>query len=168
MSLTTKISLGLVATLTSALDLATGTHPLSYPLVYDWESGTGLDQADKMWHDRRQLAASGSENHDLAGGLTDPFGAVITFARVKGLLVRADADNTNLVQVGGAASNQWVNWVANSSDIVNVRPGGVLILIAPDATGYAVTAGTGDQLKIANSAGSTVVDYDIVIVGASA
>lgn len=33
------------------------------------------------------------------------------------------------------------------------------------ATGYAVTAGTADQLKVANSGAGTGVTYDIVIVG---
>lgn len=57
--------------------------------------------------------------------------------------------------------------MANSSDIINIRPGGALILLAPDATGYAVTAGTGDLLRIANSAGSTSVTYDIILIGAT-
>jgi len=38
---------------------------------------------------------------------------------------------------------------------------------AADATTYAVTAGTGDLLKVANSAGGTSVTYDIVIIGSS-
>ena len=46
-----------------------------------------------------------------------------------------------------------------------MQPGGTLLLVAPNAAGYAVTAGTGDLLKVANSGGSTGVTYDIVIVG---
>jgi hypothetical protein len=37
-----------------------------------------------------------------------------------------------------------------------------------DAIGWGVTAGTGDLLKVANSAGSTSVNYDIVVIGNSA
>jgi hypothetical protein len=46
-----------------------------------------------------------------------------------------------------------------------VKPGGMLVMTAPDATGLAVTAGTGDKLKLANSAGSTSVTYDVIILG---
>lgn len=169
MALDTKISLSILATLTSGLDLSTvGTTPLSYPKLIELTSGTGANQADKLWFDQRTLTASATENLDLAGVLTDAFGATVTFARIKLIGVFASSGNTNLVQVGGAASNQFINWVANSSDIVNVRPGGFFLLGAPDATGYAVTAGTGDQLRIANSAGSTSVTYDIVFIGCSA
>ncbi len=55
---------------------------------------------------------------------------------------------------------------AAKPDTVKVKPGGAIALVAPDATGYAVTAGTADQLKVANSAGGTSVTYDIIIIGA--
>ena len=67
--------------------------------------------------------------------------------------------------VGGAGSNGFTSWVGDATDVVKVKPGGALILVAPDATGYAVTAGTGDLLTITNSAGSTSVTYDVVIMG---
>ncbi len=168
MALTTRIPIGIVAGLTNPLDLATGVAELNYPKLFQWATGTGANQADRLFHDQRTLGASATESLDLAGGLTDPFGATITFARIKLLAVYAASGNTNLVQVGGAAANAFVNWVANSSDILNVRPGGLLLLAAPDSTAYAVTAGTGDLLKMTNSAGSTSVTYDIVLIGAGA
>lgn len=168
MPLTTRLQVTLEATHTSALDLATTTHPLAKAILEQWASGTGADQADQLWSDQRTINASSSENLDLAGSLTDAFGATITFARIKLILVIAADANTNDVAVGGAASNQFINWVANSSDIVNVKAGGVLLLYAPGATGYAVTSGTGDQLKIANGGAGTSVTYQIVLIGASA
>lgn len=168
LALTTRLSLGIVAGFTGPLDLATSVNELNYPKLFQWASGTAANQADRVYHDQRTLTASATENLDLAGSLLDPFNNTITFARIKLLMVYAALGNTNLVQVGGAASNAFINWVANSSDIINVRPGGLLLLAAPDVTGYAVTAGTGDILKMTNSAGSTSVTYDIVLVGASA
>jgi Ca2+-binding RTX toxin-like protein len=168
MALTSKITLDIVSTLTKVLDLATGKTPLNRRAEYSWESGTGADQADLVFHDQRTLAASATENIDLAGGLTDAYGATITFARIKALIVIAAAGNTNDVQVGGAASNAWATWVANSSDIVTVKPDGILALVSPSATGYVVTAGTGDILKIVNSGAGTGVTYDIVLIGSSA
>ena len=37
------------------------------------------------------------------------------------------------------------------TDIVSVKPGGTFIWIAPDINGGAVTAGTGDLLKVAKT-----------------
>lgn len=77
----------------------------------------------------------------------------------------AAAANTNNVVVGGAASNGFINWVGDATDVINVRPGGVFMLVAPDSTAYAVTASTGDILKVANSSSGTSVTYTIVIIG---
>jgi hypothetical protein len=82
--------------------------------------------------------------------------------------VRAAAGNTNAVAVGGAASNGFVGWVADATDKINVRPGGVFGLFAPDSAGYPVTAGTADLLRIGNGGAGSSVTYDIIIIGASA
>ena len=131
-------------------------------------NGTGADQADVMWHDQRTLAASTSEDVDLSGVLTDSFGTVVALARVKAIIVSAATANGGLIQVGGASATQFINWVANASDVVQVRAGGFMLLVAPDATAYAVTAGTGDLLKVANTDGVASGTYDIYIIGASA
>lgn len=167
MALQTQLSLSVTATQTSALDLSTVSAPLSKVVNKTLTSGTGADQADKIFHDQRTLAASATEDLDLAGSLTDAFGATITFARIKLILITAAAGNTNNVLVGGASSNGFVNWVSSATDVVVVRPGGALCLIAPDATAYAVTASTGDLLTVTNSSSGSGVTYDVVLVGSS-
>lgn len=167
MALTAKIVSQVVATLTSPLDLSTPTDALDYTQRISLTSGTGANQADMMWHDTRTLAASASENIDLAGSLTGAFGTTLTFARIKGLVVAAASGNTNDVQVARGSSNGFTMFLA-ASDGFLVKPGGHFSWWAPGATGVAVTAGTGDILTITNSAGSTSVTYDIVILGASA
>lgn len=168
MTLTSSVTVDLSALLTSALDLSTGTSPLDISQHYPLSSGTGANQADRVWSDTRTLAASASENLDLAGVLTDAFGATLTFVKVKALLVRAATGNTNDVLVGGHASAAFVNWVSDATDIVVVKPGGLFLLVAPNAAGYGVTATTADLLKVANSSGTTGVTYDIAILGTSA
>lgn len=168
MALTTKIVTQVIGTLTSPKDLSTPTDALDYTERLAWSSGTGANAADMLWHDTRTLTASATENLDLAGGLTNSFGATQTFARIKLLMVKAASANTNNVLVGGDATSTFLTWVVAENDAVVVRPGGLLLLHAPDATAYAVTATTGDLLMITNSAGSTSVTYDIVIIGASA
>jgi hypothetical protein len=168
MPLDTTVKVSVDAIHTSLLDLATATAPLGFSRALGMASGTGANQADRIFHDTRTLTASANEDLDLAGVLTDAFGATLTFARIKTLVVAADAGNTNNVIVGAAATNAFVNWVGAATHTVTVRPGGLLLVAASDATAYAVTVGTGDLLRIANSAGGTSVTYSIVLVGASA
>lgn len=167
MALTTKITMKLAARHTATLDLTTATAPLSLDRVLSWASGTGANQADRIWHDRRTIAASGNEDLDLAGSLTDAFGATITFARIKAVVVAAASGNTNNVNVSRPGSNGVPLFLA-ASDGIPVRPGGLFLWVAPDATGVAVTAGTGDLLNVANSGAGTGVTYDIAVIGASA
>jgi hypothetical protein len=168
MALTSKLTIKAEETYSKTIGVATANFPLVFQKLISLADGTTADKADKLYHATRTLSASTSEDLDLAGSLLDPFGDTLTFARIKGLIVAAAAANTNNVVVGGAASNIFINWVSDATDKVVVRPGGVFGIIAPDVTAYAVTAGTGDLLRVANSGAGSSVTYDIVIVGSSA
>jgi hypothetical protein len=163
-----SFAVAVAAQYTKVRDFTTVTDPLNYKFVDTLATGTGANQADRLFHDQRTLAASANEDLDLAGSLLDAFGDTLTFARIKGIVVRAADGNTNNVVVGAAASNQFVGPFGAGTHTVAVRPGGVFAIYAPDATGYAVTAGTGDLLRIANSSSGTPVTYDIILIGASA
>lgn len=168
MPLSTKLLVDLDADYTSALDLSTTENRLRFTRQIALATGTASGQADRIWHDERTLAASASEDLDLTGTLVDAFGATLTLARVKGLIVFANSANTNDVVIGNAASNGWVGPFGAAPHTLTVRPGGLLCLFAPGPTGYVVTAGTGDLLHVANSASGTPVTYDVVVIGASA
>lgn len=131
------------------------------------DNGTGAGQADLMFADTRTLAASATENLDLAGSLVDPVGSTLTFVTIKVIKVCAATGNTNNVLIGGAASNTMLGIFDDATDIVRVKPGGCFIWIAPKV-GATVTASTGDILKAANSSSGTSVTYDIIIIGTSA
>ncbi|MFF7452102.1 MULTISPECIES: hypothetical protein [unclassified Streptomyces] len=167
--MTSTLSIAATVAQSRALDLTTTSDPLAVRKAVSLTDGTAAGQANKVFHDRRTLAASATEDLDLAGVLLDAFGAAITFARVKGLYISADAANVNNVVVGAAASNTWAT-LLNATGTLTLRPGAGFMAMAGglDATAYAVTAGTGDLLKVANSGAGTPVTYDIVIVGASA
>jgi hypothetical protein len=166
MTLITRVSLQMTATLTEILDLSVPTDELVYSKRVDLASGTGAGQADMLWHDQRTLAASDTEDLDLASALSDAFGNTLVFATIKELLVVAAADNTNDVQVTRPAANGAPVFLA-AGDGMPVGPGGMLHWIAPK-TGVSVTAGTADLLTITNSGAGTAVTYDIVIIGTSA
>ena len=169
MALVTNMQLNLATVLTKVADWSTPTDSAAFPFTsLSWSSGTGANLADLEFHDRRTLAGASNEALDLAGVFSDSFGVVIAFARIKLIAIyNRGTVGDEILSLGGAAANQFINWVGDASDVIKIRPGGLLILAAPDATAYAVTAGTGDQLKIAN-AGAGAVNFDIYLLGASA
>ena len=169
MSLSSTLAMSAFAELNTTLDLGSGKAPQNLARSVQLGSGTAAGQADKVFSDRRTLAASATEDLDLAGVLLDAFGAAITFVKVKGLFISAAAANTNNLVVGAASANQWAT-LLNAAGTITLRPGAGFCAIAgpADATAYGVTAGTGDLLKVANSGAGTPVTYDVLIVGTSA
>lgn len=161
---TATLTVSLSALLTNALDLVTPAANLAYAKNKSFTNGTGADKIQAIFSDTRSLTTGANEDLDLAGSLTSALGATITFTKVKALLISSAAANTTNLSVGPAASNGWAAAFGDASDKIVVRPGGMLLLTAPDANGLAVTAGTGDLLNIANSAGATA-SYDIIILG---
>ena len=151
----------------NVLDLGTPTDAFEELVKIELANGTGADSADLMFHDQRTLTASATEDLDLAGVLASPFGATLTFVEVRAILIKAAAANTNNVNVTRPASNGVPLFLA-AGDGVPVPPGGVFLWSCPADGKVAVTAGTGDLLTITNSAGSTSVTYDVVIIGSSA
>jgi hypothetical protein len=170
MPLTSRITLSVQANYTSALDLVTAQASMLKDYQTVLQTGTGAGQADKIFSDTRTLAASGTEDLDLAGVLTDAFGASITFVKIKALIISAAAGNTNNVLVGGVAAGLASILTPAATGVAVVRPGATFAVFAgqADAAGYAVTATTADLLHIVNSAGSTTVTYDVIIIGTSA
>lgn len=164
MALVSKISLAIAAALTSALDVGSAEYNPNFNQNFSWADGTGADQANMIWSDTRTLSASATENLDLAGGLTNAFGATLTFTKVKAVLIVASAGNTNSVQVTRPASNGVPLFMA-AGDGIALTPGAAFSAVFPDANGVAVTAATGDLLTLTNSAGSTSVTYTIIVIG---
>ncbi|MCI0685727.1 MAG: hypothetical protein L0Y54_00600 [Sporichthyaceae bacterium] len=167
MPLTSKLAVSAVTNRVNDLALSDPADILNYVKSIPLANGTGANQADRDFHKQNTLAASATEDLDLAGGLVDAFGAAITFARVKALVVAAAVANVNNVEIGGAGVNSFINWVADATDKIRVRPGGVFALFAPDATGYPVTPATGDLLRIGNGGAGSSVTYDVIIIGSS-
>jgi hypothetical protein len=164
MAVSGNVSVALTATLAKAFDIQTGAIPLSKtPYSWTFASGTAANQADRIFSDTR--TTSGTDSLDLAGVLLDAFGDAFTLARVKLIYVTAAAANAADIRVTRSAANGCAIFGA-ASDYVLVRPGGVFLWAAPDATAVAVAAGSSDILEVTSASGS--VTYDIVIIGASA
>ena len=156
-----RIQLNVLNRLLVGLRTVTSTLDQDYTQLF--ASGTGANQANALYQAQRTLGASAAETLDLNASLTDDFGQSVTCTKLKALVVKAAAANTNNVLVGGGATTITTVWTATNDQII-VRPGGIFMLTAPDATGAALTAGASDLLAVTNSAGSTSVTYDVIVV----
>lgn len=164
MALTGRVSGTVRATYTKTSDLATPEQDFDLTAFVDFANGVGAGQANVLFADTRTLTASSTEDLDLTGSLTDAFGASVVNARIKAIFLRAASGNTNNVIFGAASATQWTT-LLNSTGTLTLHPGEWILAASPLATGWTVTAATGDLFKAANSGGTTSVTYDIVLIG---
>ena len=130
-------------------------------------TGTAAGQMDKVWSDTRTVLTTATDSIDLAGTLTDSFGAVVTFLKLRAILAVAALTNTTTLQCARPAANGCTLFGAASGSLAPVSFGGVLIYWADPQAGQPVAAGTTDLINIINGAGASAV-YTIAILGTSA
>lgn len=153
------------ALLEGAPDIGSASHRITYAPGHVFTDGSGANQIANVFSDTRTISASSNDDLDLNGVLTNALGASVALTKVRAIVVKAAAGNTNDVVVGAAASNAVSTIFGATTHTVKVKPGGILAITAPDSTAYGVTAGTADILRIANSGAGTSVTYDILILG---
>lgn len=122
----------------------------------DKGAATAATAATKLVFDTRTLAASATEDLDLAG-------AFANMTKVHAIYVRAVSANVNAVVVGGAAANAFKGPFADATDKVSVGAGDEFL--ATSKVGWTVTAATADLLRLGNSGAGSTVTYDIVVIG---
>ena len=130
--------------------------------------GVAADQADKVWHDFRTLASAANDDLDLNALTNSIFGSTVTinFAKIKGILIvnMATVAGEDLL-VGGAAAQAWSAWVGAADDRVRV-PADSCLLISNRKSGWTVTNGASDTLRISN-VGAGSITYRIAVLGTS-
>ncbi len=138
-------------------------------------NGTSKDQNDLLWWDGatsstpRSLAASSTENIDLAGALSDAFGTTLTVVKLVGIyIVVYTTETTASLKIGGHAT-QAVELFDNDTDILELGPDADWYVNQPGANGWCtIAAGSSDQLKIENADSAAQCNYGIAIWGRSA
>jgi hypothetical protein len=122
-----------------------------------YSDGAAAAMFDRIYAAARTLGGA-SEDLDLAGVLADVYGGTITAVRAKALYIKNLSTANNIV-VGGDATNPWAT-LLNATGTITLPPGAWMIVATPDATGWAITAGTGDILQVAGTSGQS---YEIGI-----
>lgn len=135
--------------------------------------GIGADQADRIYLAERTVLTAANDDLDLAGtSLIDPFGAPLTFAKIKTLMIinapKVGPANTTNLTIGGG-TNPVVGLLGGTTPTLGpMKPGEVLLRHLSSLAGLcSVTPATADVLRIANSSGASAT-YQILIVGTSA
>ena len=123
--------------------------------------GTNAGQMNAVCQYAATLTNSQETVYELATGLADSFGDTVVFTRVNVLAVKAAASNAGDIHVGGAVATPFASWIGSTNTYVVLKPGGLLLLTAPDAAGYSTADGS---LRIANAA-TNAAAYHIYIGG---
>jgi hypothetical protein len=110
-----------------------------------YADGVGANQANALYQNVLALTA-GTLNLDLSGVLVDQYGSLLTPARIKSWMLWNQSATNNMTL--GAGTNPWIT--AFTGTII-LPPGAFILMGTPDATGWTVTAGTGDILKVAGT-----------------
>lgn len=171
MSLNAEILCRLNATQRGGNDFGGPSFNPSMEAVLQLTDGTTAGKADLLFVDERTVNESSNDDIDLAGALTDAFGATITAAEVVALFIinapRSGTANASDLTIGNA-TNAFEGFLSAAGTIGPIKPGGFLLIGAGNAAGLgAVTAGSADELRIANGAGGNAT-YQIGIIARSA
>lgn len=145
----------------------TGTFgPHLFEKTYSFTSGTAAGEADLCWSDRRTVAASATDTIDLAGGGLKSLGASVNFAKVTAIIIRNRSTTAgDVLQVGPAAANGFVGPWVDASDLNSISPEGFAVF--QNDTGWTVTGGSVDTIRIVETGGANSVVYDIFVLGRS-
>lgn len=165
MTISLKLLAKISGTLSQSGDGGVASLPIAISQALALTNGTAADQANAVYIDEFSIAASGSQSYDLAGGgLTDRLGNALNFTAVKAILLIADSTNTNNVVMGNG-TNPFVGPFDDGTATVKAEPGGMVLLATRTAAGWAVTGGSADVIKLANSGAGSAVTGTLVIIG---
>ena len=162
-AVTAKFTLNMSLQQTKTLDLNTVRDTVSLNRGPSLTDGTGDNQADVMWHDKRTLADGATETLDIQDGtLTNAVGTAVTIDILKVLYIKNKSSDANL-EIGGAPTTD-IRLFKVTGDILTLPPGGEFLFSAPLASGVDTT--TNSDLKMTHDGtGTSSLDYEIIVVG---
>jgi len=172
MTVTAEIFARLKATQRGGNDFGGPAFTPEMEAVLQLTDGTTANKADILFMDERTVSASSNDDIDLAGVLSDAFGATITAAELVAVFIinapRSGSANTSDLTIG-AGTNPFVGFLGGTAPTIGpLKPGAQFLIAAGDAAGIGtVTAATADILRIANGAGASAT-YQIAILARSA
>lgn len=163
MSLVTKISLSFVADESSAIDLGSRVYNMKKSKLITLLDGTGAGQASKLYADSFSVTQSVNTDLDLSGALAGAFGTVV-FTAIKGLEIIAGDSNPGALTVFGG-TNPFLAGLTGTTPAMTVAAGNPILMTKIDASGWAVTNASNDNLRITTPATAGTYTFDVILVG---
>jgi len=146
---------------TKDLDLNSVLDELKVDSGIDWSFGTGANAANVLFHDQRSTDATGETIDVYEGGAEETaFGDALTMEAIKLLYIKNTHASLTLEVFGGASAD--ISILADTSDILEIPPGGMFLWTCPTAAGIVTT--TNKNLKLASKTSGTIT-YDIAMLG---
>jgi hypothetical protein len=138
--------------------------PATISPSYTYGTGVTATNIDQHFEHDYTLAAAASVTLTLSA-MVDDLGRTVPFAKIKTLVISITAKTGNdFLTVGAAAANPITSLHGGTTPTFFVRT--LEVKVAADTNGFAVAAGTADQLKIVNS-GSASMNFTVSITGTS-
>lgn len=138
--------------------------------VLNFGNGTTANNIDLVYVAERTVSTGANDDIDLTGVLSSAVGTAFNAAEIVLIAIINKPEsgvNTTALTVGNG-TNAFEGFVSAAGTLGPIRPGGILLLVNPDATGLGtVAAGTDDILRVTNASGASNT-YQIAIFGRSA
>jgi hypothetical protein len=135
-----------------------GEEELSATLAL--KNGTGNNQINKVWGDRRTIAAGANDDLDMSGGLTDGFEVAFNFTVVKGIYIQnISVLDASKIIVGNTGTTLF------TAPFVATIGRNNKFMWEDTWSGEAVVATSGDLFRITNANGAGQAIYEIIIIG---
>lgn len=167
MTLTLQSGLEAAPRATSLIDLVDGGLVAAPSLSYDFNllDGIATGQANRMFLDRRTLAAATSEDLNLvSGALLDPFKNALVFVLLKWIFLRVATGPGFLVW--GNVTNGFLGPLGAATHTAKTKLGAAPIVFG-DPDGWTVTPATAHLFRVSNP-GASPMDYDVCLLGTDA
>lgn len=147
---------------THAKTVGASTVTETFATFLDWThtSGAGSNQMNTIVRETVTLTNSQARTVDLAA-IPDSFGDSTTFTNVRFIAVSCPSANVDPIDIGAAGEDAFSAWAGDTNQTVRVRPGGIWLMVAPDAAGYAPGGG---KLMLRNT-GTNSASYSLYIGG---
>ncbi len=160
-SLTTTITLAILADYLQTGDLSTARDRTEFTASKALASGTGADQANRAYALKLTFTALENKTINLktANGGEDNLGQAVNLSAIKAILIKNAGDEA--YEIGAAASNPWLGLIDGADDQINLPNGAAILAHAPEA-GWPIT--TDVNLRIENKS-ATAGEVHLVVIG---
>ena len=157
------LNLKIDSVLQKLVDLTLTESVIRKQIAYQFNTGTLADEADQIFVAKNIVASGQTDKFQLVDSNPNPFLEVLNLANLKYIYVKCTQGK---IKVGKSPTNPITTpWTTGSGDGNILNEGGVLLLVAPDFTGFNITSTSADELAVTEQTSSAQATYEIVLIG---